>query len=328
MARTNYDNEKVKKLLDKAMDGRSAKEYSEATEINPAIISRIRSGDYRPGKKILGQIAKENPKAVSIDELMEAAGYSEKDISETKERALAKLVGTLAGTGTTIAGINAITAAATAAGATGAFSFVPIAGPIVTAGMMMYRLRKSASLINEYKNASIDEHEKKKVEQLKANRKRFKTMVMGIMYQSLISRNLVSKTIDEKNVNEENLFLKESLFVDDQKGNSRRLELHFAHYEEGILDELPLSEDDLAIAVLSILAFDEPDESKQIDIITNNKKYFASLTEFANKTSIKANIVTMLVDIDNAEIVNEAVISTYGDRDEHVIYFKETEPQQ
>ena len=327
MARTNYDSERVIELLEQAMGGRSARAYSEATGINPAIISRIRNGDYRPGKKILSQIAQENPSAVSLDDLMEAAGYSEKDINETKVIALGRLIGTLAGTGTSLAGLNAITAAATAAGAAGvagAFNLVPIAGPMVTAGILMHTIRKSASLANVYKSASIDEREKKKIEQLKANRKRFKTMVMGLLYQSLLSGKVVNKVIETNSADEDGLFLRESLIVDDLSGNGRRLDLYFADYEDGILEEFPLSEDDLAVAMLSTFAFEAPDEKKQVDIFTNSKEYYVSLTQFAHKTSIKANIVSVLVDVEKAEIEKEEVISTYKDQ-EDVIYFQKTE---
>ena len=259
---------------------------------------------------------------------MEAAGYSEKDIAETKNRALANLIGTLAGTGTTLAGLNAVSAAATAAagaaGVAGAFSLAPIAGSMVTAGILMQTIRKSTNILNEYKTASIGEKEKKKAEELKANRKRFKTMVMGILYQALISKMVVSKTIETNPDDENDLFLKESLLIGDSQ-NGRRLDLYFAHFDKEILDEMPLSEDDLAVAVLSSFVFEEPDESKQIDIITNNKAYFASLTQFAHKNSIKANVVSILIDVERAEIINEEVVSTYRDKDDDLIYFVETE---
>ncbi len=322
MARTNYDSKKVIALLEQAMGGRSARAYSEATGINPAIISRIKNGDYRPGKKILVQIAQENPESVSLDDLMEAAGYSEKDINEAKAKALANFLGTFAGTSTAVMGTNIVLKALTAAGAIGLAPVLsPMVAPAVTAGVMMHRYLKTANQLKDYESELIDEREKEKAEQLKSNQKRFKTIAMGIIYQSLISKSVFGKTIKTNDTDGNDLLLRESLLIDSLEGVNKRLDLYFAHFEESVLDEIPLSKEDFAVALLSKFAFDEPDENKQIDIITDNKEYYAALAQFAHKTSIKANIVSMLIDLETTEISKEEVITTYKDQDEDIIYF-------
>ena len=329
MARTNYDSKRVIELLEQAMEGRSARAYSEATDINPAIISRIKNGDYRPGKKILVQIAQENPDAVSLDELMIAAGYSEKDINETKAKALANIFGTFVGTSTAVVGTNFVIKALAAAGSAGVIGLAPVLSPLVApavaTSVIMHRYRKTTNIIKDYESTSIDEREKRKVEQLKANQKRFKTIAMGMIYQSLISKKVFGRTIEANNVDGDDLFLRESLLIDNIKGDDKRLDLYFVHFEESVFGEIPLSEDDMAVALLSKFAFDEPVENKQIDIITDSKEYYESLEQFANKISIKANIVALLIDVEKTEIAKESVITTYKDQESGNISFMEDE---
>ena len=165
MARTNYDSKRVIELLEQAMGGRSARAYSEATGINPAIISRIKNCDYRPGKKILVQIAQENPNAVSLEDLMEAAGYSEEEIKEVNAKELANILGTFVGTSTAVAGTKIVIKALAAAGSAGAIGLVPMLSPFVApavaASVVMHRYRKTANQIKSYESAAIDEREKK-----------------------------------------------------------------------------------------------------------------------------------------------------------------------
>jgi len=327
MARTNYDNEKVKELLEKAMSGRSARAYSEATGINPAIISRIKNDDYRPGKSILSKIARENPDAVSLEDLMDAAGYSESDIDKTKAKAIANAIGTFVGGGAVAGGLlfNALTVA-TSAGTVGglASAVMPVAAPAVVASAVI-QILKNTNRTSDENSSLINEEERKKIEQLKTSQKRFKIMAMGIIYQSLMSKNIISKTIEANNTDGEDLFIKDSLLIAGDKGDEKRLDLFFAHYDDGVLGRLHVSKEDLVVAVLSTFAFDEPDKNKQIDIITDNKEYYETLAQFAHRTSIKANIVAVLLDTENTEIIKEDVVSTYGDTETGLIHFVRAE---
>jgi len=70
------EKQNLQELVKKARGDRTKRKYAEDSGVNVAIISRIESGDYRPGRKVLEKLTsvQANPQGgVTFNDLLEAA---------------------------------------------------------------------------------------------------------------------------------------------------------------------------------------------------------------------------------------------------------------
>lgn len=285
-------NNNLIELVKKARGDRSLREYAKDAEVNVSILSRIESGEYKPGKKVLEKLTSPNAKpqgGVTYQDLAEAANDSEQ-----YKKGIAA--------GMAVAGI-----------VTGPIPGVS-AALLTLAGATVASIKPRQPASGKEKN-----QEKKQTEDLQRiateryatlNREiqRFTATATGVLYGKLAEKGVRFRP---GNKDETDIVLYEGdafLFLEDEV------------IDTWLIGYIALSESDRGMdklvkkstkGMIERWLFTVPDPKRKFSIVVNDDALFDYLLEFKEKNSFRGNLSIIQVDVKNVRVVREEYIAFY-----------------
>jgi Predicted transcription factor, homolog of eukaryotic MBF1 len=286
------ENKNIIELVKKARGDRSLREYAKDAEVNVSILSRIESGEYKPGKKVLEKLTSPNAKpqgGVTYQDLVEAAN----DNDQYKKGIAAGMTAAGLLTGP-IPGVSA--------------ALLALAGATV-ASIKTQQVTSDKGKKQEEK--STDDLQKIATERYATlNREihRFTATATGLLYGKLAEMGVHFRP---GNKDETDIVLYEGdslLFIEDEV------------VDTWLLGYIALSEADRGMDMLIKKStkgmierwiFTVPDQKRKFSIVVNDGVLFNYLVELKGKNSFRGNLSVIQVDVKNVQVIREEYIAFY-----------------
>lgn len=285
-------NKNLIELVKKARGDRSLREFAKDAEVNVSILSRIESGEYNPGRKVLEKLTSPNAKpqgGVTYQDLAEAAN----DNDQYKKGIAAGMTaaGLVAGS---LPGVSAALLALAGATATS----------IKTQQVISDKEKKQEEkLTDDLKKIATERY-------VALNREihRFTATATGLLYGKLAEMGVHFRP---GNKDETDIVLCEGdsfLFIEDEV------------VDTWLLSYIALSEADRGMDMLIKKStkrmierwlFTVPDQKRKFSIVVNDEILFKYLVELRGKNLFRGNLSVIQVDVKSVQVICEEYIAFY-----------------
>ena len=276
-------NSKLAEYIDIAKGkDRTMSEYANAAGVNLSTISRIKSGDYKPGVKILKKLTSEEAQprgGIHFGMLYEALMLSN------------PLLATM-----------------------------PF-GPILLetrAAISEVKERKENEKVRESSEEKLeekeDEHSLERSKWTKYSRecRKFSAVATGIIYNAVVSKGIHfhSAKIEEQ----EPLWYEGEVLLELEEQQISKWFFRFAtlNKDDRSFDKYVK---EMALKQISNLVFLSEDNTRKVSIVVNENELYQYLLEYKDKLSYRGNLSIIWVDADEVMIWKEEYLSVYGDKD-------------
>ena len=275
-------NNKLAEYIDIAKGkDRTMSEYANAAGVNLSTISRIKSGDYKPGVKILKKLTSEEAKprgGINFGMLYEALMLS-----------------------------NPLLAT------------IPF-GPIlmetrVAISETKERIENEKTKENgvEKEEEKEDEHSLERSKWTKYSRqcRKFSAVATGIIYNALVRKGIHfhSAKIEEQ----EPLWYEGEILLELEEQQISKWFFRFATLNE---DDRSFDKyaKEMALKQISNLIFLPEDNTQKVSIVVNDNELYQYLLEYKDKLSYRGNLSIIWVDADEVMVWKEEYLSLFGDK--------------
>lgn len=259
---------------------RTMKEYADAAGVNLSTISRIKSGDYTPGIKILRKLTsdKAQPRGgVNFTMLFEALMLS-----------------------------NPL------------YSMVPVVGPVIAESMATISETKNMRETeldkkgNEVALQKDEELQDKNIPwgEYNKERRRFSATATGIICNAIVQKGIHFQTL--------NVQKQEGLWYSDEqilKLEGAKVEKWFLIFESFSKENRSFDKyaKDMALRRIGQLVLNPAAEKQKVSMVVNDLKLYHYLLDYKDKLSYKGNLSIIFVDSDEVIIRKEEYLSYYNE---------------
>ncbi len=288
-------NTRLEELLNAAKGDRTMKKYAEDAGVNPATVYRTINGDYKPGLKVLGNLANHaDPNSgVTLEKLFVASKGNEtvKEITSAGSKVATMALGTMAGL----------------------FVGLPM---VAVPGMFgaVEGLKLIAGASSSKKNADSTKKEKaydittERIHALQKKNQQFSAIASGIVYSQLAQKGIRFRPGNKESL-DYRLNEEDSVIFVEEEG-----------IEEWVFSIVCMSDEDKELngfikktAPNTFMRFFFLPENKKrkISIVVNDEELYKVFAGFKGSNCYRGNVSVILVDEKQVRIVKEEYIAYY-----------------
>lgn len=282
------ENNKLRDLIIRARGDRTKKKYAEESGVNVAIISRIESGDYMPGKNVLKRLTSINAKpqgGITFSDLLEAANDSKQYQKGMDAGKLAYKLG---------------------------MSSIPVLASIVSGCAMT----KSLDTVLQ-QGVIVDEKSVKKktddvffdeVNELAIGMERYKATATGVILSKLAQKGIRCSLGKQEDTDFLLNYTDTILLVDENEINNWVLSC-FTLNEEN--KKMVAFIKPFAARFVEKLLHTKPDSRKKASFVVDSDELYEYLLEIKGKNSYRGNLSIIQFDATKMKIVREEYLAYF-----------------
>lgn len=281
-------NTRLEELLNAAKGDRTMKKYAEDAGVNPATVYRTINGDYKPGLKVLGNLANhaDPSSGVTLEKLFVASKGNEtvKEIASVGSKAATMALGTMAGL---FVGLPMVAVPG---------MFGAVEGLKLIAGASSSKKEKAYDITTE------------RIHALQKKNQQFSAIASGIVYSQLAQKGIRFRPGNKERLdyrlNEEDSVI----FVEEEE------------IEEWVFSIVCMSDEDkdlngfikkTAPNTFMRFFFLPENKKRKISIVVNDEELYKVFTGFKENNCYRGDVSVILVDEKQVRVVKEEYIAYY-----------------
>jgi len=283
-------NKNLRDLVKRARGDRTKKKFAEDSGVNVAIISRIESGDYFPGKNVLARLTSVSAKPqgdVSYDDLVEAAKYS-KQYHKGIATGMIASIASIGGMG------------------------IPLLAALFSNGMMIkgqeLLAEKNEGVTNNASTKKEDNLSLLEIENMATQMERYKATAMGVILAKLAENGIGCRLGKQENTDFPMNYTDMLFLVEDNDIDVWLLSCFTMNEGNRNMEALIKP---FAVRFIEKLLHTKPDPKKKASFVVDSDDLYEYLLELKEHNSYRGNLSIIQFDAPNVRLIREDYIAHY-----------------
>ena len=282
-------NKSLQELVKIARGDRTKRKYAEESGVNVAIISRIESGDYMPGRKVLEKLTSSNARpqgGITYADLVEVAN----DNKQFQKGLVAGMLATPLG----FVGIPFLATAFAGGTVLGKGMETLLETSVQSKTKSTYK-RREKEFLDEMKNFAI-------------GMERYKATAAGIIYSKMAEMGITCRPGKQEDTDFPLNYTDLIMLVEDENINTWVLSCVTLNEENKDREALIKP---FAARFIDKLLHTKPDPKKKASFVVDDDELYKYLLEMKGKNSYRGNLSIIQFDVKSLSLLREEYISYY-----------------